>query len=96
MEKSKFSVMHKDESTVELVRKNDHKTLAVWAIDCVERVMPYFEEKYPEYQHPRNAIEILQTGINTGVFKMAEPTPSLGTYILSKYVLHSPVVLHWD
>jgi len=48
MEKSKFSVIHKDKSMVELVRKTDPKTLAVWAVDCVERVMPYFEEKYPE------------------------------------------------
>ena len=72
MEKSKFSVTHKDESMVELVRKTDHKTLAVWAVDCVERVMPYFEEKYPEDHRPRNAIEALQAWLNTGVFKMAD------------------------
>ncbi len=72
MEKSKFSVTHKDESLVELMRKTDHKTLAVWAIDCVERVLPYFEEKYPQDQRPRNAIEALQAWINTGVFKMAD------------------------
>jgi hypothetical protein len=72
MEKSKFSVTHKDKSMVELVRKTDHKTLAVWAVDCVERVMPYFEEKYPEDHRPRNAIEALQVWINTGVFKMAD------------------------
>jgi len=71
-EKSKFSVAHKDESTVELVRKTDHKTLAVWAIDCVERVMPYFEEKYPEDHRPRKAIEALRKWIRTGVFKMAD------------------------
>jgi len=71
-EKSKFSVTHKDESMVELVRKTDHKTLAVWAVDCVERVMPYFEEKYLEDHRPRNAIEALQAWINTGVFKMAD------------------------
>ena len=71
-EKSKFSITHKDESTVELVRKTDHKTLAVWAIDCVERVMPYFEEKYPEDQRPRKAIETLRKWIRTGVFKMAD------------------------
>jgi len=68
----KFSVTHKDESIVELVRKTDHKTLAIWAIDCVERVMPYFEEKYPEDHRPRNAIEALQAWINIGVFKMAD------------------------
>jgi len=71
MEKSKFSVTHKDESMVELMRKTDHKTLAVWAIDCVERVLPHFEEKYPEDHRPRQAIEALQAWINTGVFKMA-------------------------
>ncbi|MCX6776148.1 MAG: hypothetical protein NT130_04855 [Candidatus Micrarchaeota archaeon] len=71
-EKSKFSVALKDESTVELVRKTDHKTLAVWAIDCVERVMPYFEEKYPEDHRPRKAIEALRKWIRTGIFKMAD------------------------
>jgi len=67
----KFSVIHKDKSTVELMSKTDHKTLAVWAIDCVERILPYFEEKYPEDHRPRQAIEALQAWINTGVFKMA-------------------------
>ena len=72
MKKPKFSVTHKDESIVELVRKTDHKTLAIWAIDCVERVLPYFEEKYPEDHRPRNAIEACWAWINTGVFKMAD------------------------
>jgi hypothetical protein len=72
MEKSKFSVTHKDESMVELMRKTDHKALAVWAMDCAERVLPYFEEKYPEDHRPRNAIETLQSWINTGVFKMTD------------------------
>jgi hypothetical protein len=72
MKKSEFSLkQHKDEF-VEPVKKTDHKTLAVWAIDCVERVLPYFEEKYPEDHRPRNAIETLQTWINTGVFNMAD------------------------
>jgi hypothetical protein len=69
-EKSKFSIAHKDESMVELVKKTDHKTLAIWAIDCAERVLPYFENKYPEDHRPRQAIEELMAWINTGVFKM--------------------------
>jgi hypothetical protein len=72
MEKAKFSLtQYKDERMVELVNKTSHKILAVWAIDCAERVLPYFEEKYPEDQRPRKAIETLQTWIKTGVFKMA-------------------------
>ena len=72
MEKSKFSIAQKDEEMVELVSKTDQKTLAVWAVDCVERVMPYFEETYPEDHRPRNALEALQAWIDTGVFKMAD------------------------
>src|SRR5437879_12313997 len=71
MERPKFSITHKDESMVELVRKTDHKTLANWAIDCAERVMPYFEEKYPQDHRPRHALETLQSWIQTGVFQMA-------------------------
>jgi hypothetical protein len=72
MKKSKFShTQYKDQRIVGIVGKTDHKILAVWAVDCAERVLPYFEEKYPEDNRPRNAIETLQTWINTGVFKMA-------------------------
>ena len=70
MEQKKFSITHKDESMIELLRKTDHKTLAIWAIDCAERVLPYFEKKYPEDHRPLQAIETLQAWINTGVFKM--------------------------
>lgn len=72
MKKPKIPLTHyKDERIVELVKKTDHKTLAVWAIDCAERVLPYFAVKFPADHRPRTAIETLQTWINTGVFKMA-------------------------
>jgi hypothetical protein len=72
MEKNKFSLAtYKDEATVELVEKTDYKTLAMWAIDCVERVMPFFEENFPDDHRPQQAIEALQAWIHTGVFKMA-------------------------
>ena len=69
--KSKFSLARKDEEMLGLVKNTDKKTLAIWAIDCAERVLPYFEKKYPEDHRPRNAIETLQEWIDTGVFKMA-------------------------
>jgi len=72
MPKSKFSVTHKDESVLELVRTTHHRTLAVWAVDCVERVMPYFEGEYPKDRRPRKAIEACREWLRTGVFKMAD------------------------
>jgi len=37
--------------------EGDHRSLALWAADCAERVLPYFEEKYPKDDRPRKAIE---------------------------------------
>ncbi|MEO8612758.1 MAG: putative immunity protein, partial [Chloroflexota bacterium] len=71
MAKSKFSLAQQKAFFEALVSKTDHKILAVWAIDCAERVMPYFEDNFPDDPRPRNAIKILQTWIETGVFKMA-------------------------
>ena len=71
MLKSKFSLTQQDPKLVELIEITDHKILAMWAIDCAERVMPYFEENYPEDQRPRQALEALQLWIKTGIFKLA-------------------------
>lgn len=71
MKKSRFSLAAHKNHFLELVKKTDHKTLAVWAIDCAERVMPYFEGKYPDDLRPRHAFETLRAWIHTGVFKMA-------------------------
>lgn len=70
VKKSKFSIARKDDEMTELVNKTDQKTLASWSIDCVERVMHYFEEKYPEDPRPGNALKTLQEWIDTGIFKM--------------------------
>lgn len=49
---------------------DDHKALALWAADCAERVMPFFEEKYPDDTRPREAIRTLREWINSGKFSM--------------------------
>lgn len=37
--------------------EQDHRLMAIWASDCAEHVLPYFEEMYPEDDRPRKAIE---------------------------------------
>jgi hypothetical protein len=87
MKKSKFSLSQHKAVFLELVKKTDPKTLAVWAIDCAERVLPYFEEKYPDDHRPRNAVETLQTWISTGVFRMADiRKASLGSHAAAREV----------
>ncbi len=72
MEKPKLVKTGLDKQIAELVGKTDRKTLAVWACDCAERVLPYFEKKYPEDNRPRRAIEAGRAWASTGVFKMAD------------------------
>ena len=72
MKTSGFSLTrYRDARLAELVPRADQRTLAVWAIDCAERVLPYFDEQHPKDERPRKAIETLRAWINTGVFKMS-------------------------
>jgi len=52
--------------------KQDQRLLAIWAADCAERVLPFFEKAYPKDDRPRKAIETCRTWVRTGVFKMSE------------------------
>ena len=40
------------------------------AAKLAEKVLPYFEKKYPKDKRPRKAIEALRTWIRTGMFSM--------------------------
>ncbi|VVB60174.1 Uncharacterised protein [uncultured archaeon] len=51
--------------------KSDQKILALWAADCAEHVLPYFEEKYSHDDRPRKAIEECRKWATTGIFKMS-------------------------
>ena len=55
-----FSLPKKDIRMPELIKATNRKTLALWAIDCLERFMPYLEKKYPNEERPRTAINILK------------------------------------
>jgi hypothetical protein len=71
VQRRKMAVTSMDASIADLAKKTEHRKLAIWAADCSERVLHYFEGKYPEDDRPRKAIEALRAWILTGVFKMA-------------------------
>ncbi len=72
MHRKILAVTSLDQPIEELARKTDHTTLAVWAADCAERVLPWFEQNYPEDTRPRNAIEACREWARTGVFRMSD------------------------
>lgn len=52
--------------------KQDQRTMATWAADCAERVLPLFEQVYPEDDRPRKALAACRTWVRIGLFTMAE------------------------
>ena len=55
-----------------LARSSDHRTLAIWAANCAERVLPLFEKEFPADERPRLAIIKLREWARTGEFHMTE------------------------
>jgi hypothetical protein len=72
MKKRLISKTALDEPIAELAKQADHRILAVWAADCAERVLPYFEKAFPKDNRPRQAIEACRAWARTGVFRMAD------------------------
>ncbi len=48
----------------EITSKINQRVLAIWASDCVEHVLSYFEEKYPNDDRPRKAVEAARAWVN--------------------------------
>jgi hypothetical protein len=61
-----------DTPIADLVSRTDHTIVAIWAADCAERVLPNFQEKYPDDTRPREAIDAVREWARTGVFRMAD------------------------
>lgn len=50
----------------------DQKQLAIWAADCAEHVLPYFEKEFPKDKRPWKAIKACRSWVRTGIFRMAD------------------------
>jgi hypothetical protein len=70
MKKPVFSLNRKDLALQELVEASDKRSLAIWALACAERVLPFYEAEFPVNSRPRNALAALQDWIDTGEFSM--------------------------
>lgn len=51
--------------------RDDQRTMARWALDCAERVLPIFEVVRPGDARARRAIETGRDWVSTGQFSMA-------------------------
>lgn len=58
-----FSLAKHDPELQDLIAKTDHKLLARWAMDCLDRILYVYEERYPDENIPQTAIKILNDWI---------------------------------
>jgi hypothetical protein len=49
---------------------SDHLNLAIWAADCADHVLPFFDKKYPNDARPREAIRTLREWVISREFSM--------------------------
>lgn len=47
--------------------KEDQKSVALWAADCAEHVLPYFEEECPKDNRPRKAVEAARAWVDNEI-----------------------------
>ena len=64
MDMKKFSLAKHDPQITELIKLTEHKTLAIWAIDCFNRGRYLFNKSYPENQIIDKALDTLKLWIN--------------------------------
>lgn len=86
MKKPKITVTNLDEQIADLVKQTEKKILVIWALDCAERVLPYFENKYAD-NRPRLAITAGRAWVQTGIFHMADiRRDALGAHAAARQV----------
>lgn len=64
MDMNKFSLAKHDPRIQELIKETEHKTLAIWAIDCFNRGRYLFNKEYQENEIIDKALDTLKLWIN--------------------------------
>ena len=59
------------------LQDSDHHLLALWAANCAEHVLPFFEDEQPHDDRPRRAIELARAWTR-GEIRMTEARTAAG------------------
>jgi len=84
MKEAKFVDTSINKSIAELLSKRDHSTLVIWATDCAEHVLPYFEEKCPNDSRPRKAIEAGRAWVRGEIAMSEARTAAFATHAAAR------------
>lgn len=67
MDMKSFNLVKHDPDLVDKIIVMDSKKLALWAIQCIERVLPIFYNRYPQVEIPKIAIQTLRSWIHNEI-----------------------------
>lgn len=67
----------------------DHRLLAVWAADCAQHVLPFFEQAQPDDNRPRMAIEQIHAWVR-GEITMTQARTAAGHAMGAARTLSGP------
>ena len=73
-----------DEPLATALRTSDRTTVARWAADCAEHVLPLFERHRPDDDRPREAIEAVRTWARGEVGVGAARTAALAAHAAAR------------
>lgn len=74
----------------ELIEKQKHRTLAMWAVDCAGRVLAIFEERYPQDKRPYEAIMAAQAWMRGDIKMPVAKKAILAAHNAATEVEHDP------
>jgi len=74
--------------------EQDHRSLVLWAADCAERVLPYFEEKYPKDDRPRNALEAGRAWVRSEITVSEARAAAFAAHAAARAAGHAAATAH--
>jgi len=69
--------------------KQDHKSLVLWAADCAEHVLPYFEKEYPKDDRPRKAIAAGRAWVRDEITFSEARAAALAAHVAARDAKHT-------
>ena len=79
----------KVERTKRLDEQN-HRSLALWAADCAEHVLPFFEKNHPQDDRPRKALEAGRAWARGEMACGAARAAALAAHAAAREANHAP------
>jgi hypothetical protein len=74
--------------------KPDHRSLALWATECAEHVLPYFEEKHPKDNRPRDALEAGRAWARSEIAMGEARAAALAAHAAARSAGHAAATAH--